>query len=79
MMETRRSWLRRLIHAAILVVVGYGIEKGLEEVLPDELPTIHGTGNVTLGPLTAGPYTLAAETGSFTLAGGAASLRVSGA
>lgn len=52
-MESRRSWVRRVIHAAILVVVGYGIEKGLEEVLPDELPTIHGTGNETLGPLTS--------------------------
>lgn len=46
---------------------------------PPQLPTIHGTANVTLEPLTAGPYTLAAETESFTLTGGAASMRVSGA
>jgi hypothetical protein len=52
-MDSRRSWLRRMISAAVLFVLGYWIDKGLEEVLPDQLPPITGTANITLGELTA--------------------------
>jgi hypothetical protein len=52
-MDSRRSWLQRVISATVLFVLGYWIDKGLEEVLPDQLPPITGTLNQTLEPLTA--------------------------
>ena len=77
----RRHLLKRVFGTvlAVLVVWHEDLLDYLYPETPPQLPTIHGTANVTLEPLTAGPYTLAAETGSFTLTGGAASMRVSGA
>jgi len=75
--QSRRSWLCRVISAAIGCVLGYWIDRGLEEVLPDQLPPITGTlNNTTLDPLTAGPYTLIAEPGHFALTGQDVELRV---
>ena len=76
--QSRRSWLRRMISAAVLCVLGYWIDKGLEEVLPDQLPPITGTLNKTLEPVTAGPYTLTASPGRFAAAFGNVEGRVGG-
>ena len=78
--HSRRSALLHLAAVALLFL-GYGFELlgKLLDLMAPQLPPITGTLNVTLEPVTAGPYIVVAEPMALTLTGHDVDLRVGGA